>query len=549
MNGSLFDFLDEPDSPQIVAAPPAVVEEAKAVVEERLSREFVDGTSRIEGVPIGLTSYEGAESLEDVDADQVIALGGEIAEEIWDGDEIPVVVCPRCGAKQRDADGFGVLFCAACNYCSHASVDGDTRNLCGLVVRAPEAMPTAPLALVGPLAGDEPETGSAWLGGEIAKPDDLQPALFEKEPSWKDLWVGMPEFAQKDLTPWQTVPVHFRNERDRNAFAELIGQTITDVTKSVWFPKAEISRYVDKRFKTARPVNPRYPVYVPTKGRYDSALTIKALEKLGIPYYAVVQPQEEALYRPVVKTGEILLLPTGLDGLVPARNWIKDHSIEVLKAERHWQIDDNIDGFYRLYQNLKVPVATGAIFRAMEDFSDRYENVAISGPNYFMFASRKTEMPPLTINTRVYSCSLVNNAIPHRWRGVYNDDTDICIRALKDGLCIVLFNAFLCMKSTTMTLGGGNTPIYQGDGRLKMAQSLADQHPDCVVVTEKWGRPQHHVDYSRFRGNKLIRRKGVEIQAGVDNYGMELEVDTDPRPIPVSPAPEISEQDLADRWG
>ena len=371
-----------------------------------------------------------------------------------------------------------------------------------------------------------------WLGGAAGRPtDDSQPALFEKEPGWTDLWKGMPEFEQRDLAPWQTVPLHFRNREDREAFSKLIGQKLYDNSRGIWFPPAEIASMVDKRFRSSGPKTmPKYPIYVPTKGRWETAFTIKSLEMLGVPYYAVVQPQEAEYYKAVVKTGAILRLPEGLDGLVPTRNWIKDHSIDVLGAARHWQIDDNIGGrpqggFYRLYQNLKVPVSSGAIFRAMEDFSDRYENVVVSGPNYFMFASRKSELPPLTINTRVYSCSLINNAFPYRWRGVYNDDTDLCLRVLKDGHCVVLFNAFLCMKQTTMTIAGGNTPIYQGDGRLKMAQELRDNHPDVVTITEKWGHAQHQVDYSPFRKNKLIPRPGVLVEDTPDNYGMELERD------------------------
>lgn len=30
------------------------------------------------------------------------------------------------------------------------------------------------------------------------------------------------------------------------------------------------------------------------------------------------------------------------------------------------------------------------------------------------------------------------------------------------------------------------------------------QHPDIVSITEKWGRPQHHVDYHIFRRNRLV---------------------------------------------
>jgi len=120
---------------------------------------------------------------------------------------------------------------------------------------------------------------------------------------------------------------------------------------------------------------------------------------------------------------------------------------------------------------------------------------------------------------------LIRNDIPYRWRGRYNEDTDLSIRALKDGHCTVLFNAFFAGKSQTMTMKGGNTDeLYKDDGRLKMAQSLKDQHPEIVEITQKWGRYQHHVNYSVFSRNKLALAPGCEIPEGFDNYGMDLEV-------------------------
>ena len=74
-----------------------------------------------------------------------------------------------------------------------------------------------------------------------------------------------------------------------------------------------------------------------------------------------------------------------------------------------------------------------------------------------MFAKRKFKIPPYYPNTRIYSCMLIKNDIPYRWRGRYNEDTDLSIRVLKDGWCTILFNAFLADKSQTMTMKGGNT--------------------------------------------------------------------------------------------
>ena len=72
--------------------------------------------------------------------------------------------------------------------------------------------------------------------------------FFEVEEAWEAEWEGMPEFAQEDLTSWKAITVHFANEADMKAFAELTGQNITKYTRSIWYPKAEIWHMVDKRY-------------------------------------------------------------------------------------------------------------------------------------------------------------------------------------------------------------------------------------------------------------------------------------------------------------
>lgn len=47
-------------------------------------------------------------------------------------------------------------------------------------------------------------------------------------------------------------------------------------------------------------------------------------------------------------------------------------------------------------------------------------------------------------------------------------------------------------------------------------------HPDISELSFKFGRWHHHVNYKPFRRNKLIRRKDIVIQNGVNNYGMVL---------------------------
>jgi hypothetical protein len=256
---------------------------------------------------------------------------------------------------------------------------------------------------------------------------------------------------------------------------------------------------------TTVPVN-KYPVFIISKGRWESRLTVKALENLGIPYHVVVEPQEYDNYAAAIKPAKILTLPFSNlgQGSIPARNWVWQFA-EECGAKKHWILDDNMDGFYCLNNNEKVKVTDRNPFMEAEEISDRYENVAVSGLNYEFFAMRRAKVPPFYLNTRVYSCILINHALPYRWRGRYNEDTDLCIRALKDGWCTILMNYMLAKKLPTMTVKGGNTTeLYKEDGRLKMAESLRDQHPDIVKITQKWNRWQHHVDYSGFKKNKLI---------------------------------------------
>lgn len=273
-------------------------------------------------------------------------------------------------------------------------------------------------------------------------------------------------------------------------------------------------------------MNPRFPIYIISKGRWQRRQTSKTLESMGVPYRIVVEPKEYDNYASVIDKKKILVLPEDFSelkqGSIPVRNWVWEHSIKEGHMY-HWILDDNIESVERFNNNLKIKCEVGTPFYIVEDFILRYENVALAGMNYALFCPAIEARPPIRFNIRIYSCILIKNDIPYRWRGRYNEDTDLSLRVLKDGYCTILFNAFLLGKRATMTQGGGNTDtIYNtGDNRLAFAQSLADQHPDVAKVTKKFGRWHHQVDYRPFKKNKLIK-KNINIPQGVNNYGMYL---------------------------
>jgi len=75
-----------------------------------------------------------------------------------------------------------------------------------------------------------------------------QPKLLDIRPEWQTNWGGMPEFEHGNLLPYQSIQVHFESPEDRERFAKLVGQTITDRTQSIWHPEAEIDRMVTARY-------------------------------------------------------------------------------------------------------------------------------------------------------------------------------------------------------------------------------------------------------------------------------------------------------------
>jgi len=273
-------------------------------------------------------------------------------------------------------------------------------------------------------------------------------------------------------------------------------------------------------------VLPRYPVYIISKGRYERCLTARFMTEDKTPFRLVVEPQEAELYAKEFGIKNLYVLPfsnLGLGG-IPARNWVWEHA-KAEGHERHWILDDNIYQIERRYKGRRIRCDSGPAFAACEDFTDRYENIAISGMNYHMFLPNGSKYPPFYLNNHVYSCLLIKNDLPNRWRGRYNEDTDLCLQVLADGLCTILFNAFLIDKVATMTMKGGNAAeLYKGDGRLKMARSLERVWPGVVTVGRRFQRPQHVIkDAWRKFDTQLKLKPGIDLDNLPRNeYGLSL---------------------------
>lgn len=384
-----------------------------------------------------------------------------------------------------------------------------------------------------------------------------------------DEWLEMPEFKQEKKEAFRVVNFfigerkiicRFDNDEDVSDFifnsginlpygyknfnlefdgaeylSKVFNQKITSKTKSIWYPFKSHWGLERKTWKTKKKVIPRYPVYIVSKGRAHNGLTTKALDDMGVPHYIVCEIHEAEEYKEKTNA-EILILPseyldnydtcdnlgsTRSKGPGAARNFCLDHS-KNNGFKRHWVMDDNLDAFHRLNDNEKFEVVTGATLLASEDFVDRYSNVPVAGMNYYSFCKKTDKVPPFIVNTRIYSCLLIDNNAGYRWRGRYNEDTDLSLRVLKDGLCTIQFNAFLCGKVTTQRMRGGNSKeFYDAEGTMPKSQMIEDLHPDVASVVWRFNRWHHHVNYKPFKGNALIK-VCKELKDETNNYGMIL---------------------------
>jgi len=351
----------------------------------------------------------------------------------------------------------------------------------------------------------------------------IQDTLFEVPTEIERHWTDMPEYNNTEIDgPEITWKFKFRNEEDYEDFKEKVKKLIYNGDKCIdgnqakkekqsWYPLIEKSTnyayYGNK--------HPRFPIYIVSKGRYTKNPTSESLNKMNVNYFVIVEENEYDKYKKIIDKKKLLILPkkfkkeydtfwkddNPMTGSGPARNFAWEHSIEQ-GFEYHWVLDDNIESFERFNNNKKVRCLSGDPFYILEDFVLRYTNIVISGFAYANFYPWNEHRPPIKFNTRIYSCLLIQNKLPLRWRGRYNEDTDICIRALKMGLCTVQTNIFLQGKMSTKKMKGGNTDTIYKKGTKEKSQMIQDMHPDICRVAWKFNRWHHHCNYKIFSNNK-----------------------------------------------
>ena len=216
--------------------------------------------------------------------------------------------------------------------------------------------------------------------------DPLRKRTSHKDRIESQLWTDTVEFRQDGWVTYMSFKFIFPTEKSLMTFCRLVKQRVSLDTKAINFPqrKPKVWKY---HWVCRNPeVQPIYPMYIVSKGRGDSRLTSRCFERIRVPYYIVIEPQDYDEYSCVIDEEKILVLPFSNHGDGPgrARNWCWDHSMKN-GFKRHWVFDDNISDFYRIYSNRRIPIGDGGMFRVCEEFADRFENVPVAGLNYDFF--------------------------------------------------------------------------------------------------------------------------------------------------------------------
>jgi hypothetical protein len=267
-------------------------------------------------------------------------------------------------------------------------------------------------------------------------------------------------------------------------------------------------------------MNTKYPVYIVSKGRWEQPQTANFFKEDGLDFKMIVEPQEYDDYCRAI--GKKYILKTDFSNLgvgsYPARNFAWEHSI-ANGHKRHWIFDDNIRKIRRILKGKKIPCNAVKAIKVLEEFTDRYENIAISGFNYSMFViPGSSDRKPFYLNTHIYSALLIKNNMPHRWRLKYNEDVDLCLQVLEQGMCTVAFNAFTIDKTSTVAKmkGGNQTDLYKGNAyekKILKARSLEEIWPQYAETKIRFGRPHHYVQWNKHFKHSLVRRTDIDWEA------------------------------------
>lgn len=280
----------------------------------------------------------------------------------------------------------------------------------------------------------------------------------------------------------------------------------------------------------------QYPIFVISYNRAKNHTTAKWLAKYGVKHFMVIHKEQMNDYKKYA-TAEMKQYTTFIEfddsyklkyetcdniphtvknaGSGAERNFAWDYS-KKLGSKAHWLMDDNMAFFHITGKTPKGSYirkkCTAKDFadkwHKAEHFFNKYENLLMLelAQNDFFFQLHKLTY---ALNTRCFSCNLIWNDMPLRWRGRYNEDVILSTDVMVSGYCIASYiGGVRKSKQSARCAIGGNHAIKTGDTESLYADGfdykyssedktnlLLKVYPKYYRKVIKYGRIHH--EYNR----------------------------------------------------
>jgi hypothetical protein len=247
-----------------------------------------------------------------------------------------------------------------------------------------------------------------------------------------------------------------------------------------------------------------FPIFVPSKGRPNAAL-FSQLEASGLPYTAVVEPQEEGAYRRQHPNATLLILPQGNRGITFVRQFILEHARHQ-KLKRYWQIDDNIRQFLRVNEEGKQDkIPASVALRGIENqVRGIHGRVALAAADYVQFACFAAKKKPYSLNNRAYCCVLTDTHtdINYRNETETKEDVDFTVQHLTAGWQTLLSHRFAMAKPKMgANVAGGLSNAYKSGRHLVAAKCVHALWPKVSKLVTKPGGMDVRINWQSFRSS------------------------------------------------
>jgi len=251
----------------------------------------------------------------------------------------------------------------------------------------------------------------------------------------------------------------------------------------------------------------QYTIFILSKGRAGIATTPSRLDKQGIGYTLVVEPDEIDEYRLEYPEAEILSLPLSGQGISYARQYILDYG-RWNNLNYYWQLDDDLGACYELVDGKSIQVDFSIVLGYTETLTSKYD-VALAGIEAKSFL-RDEHQKPYRFNTRVYSCVLTSTRHQCNYRAEFDtkEDIDFCLQILTTGEHIVCVQKYaINYRHIKSRQPGGLTPLYEDSIDVDISHKFVNEWGEeiCKIVN-KYGRVDVVIDWKQFKAIPEIKK-------------------------------------------